>query len=192
MFKTLITIVFFFSAYAQASPLKQKLERYLNQLKTLEADFQQTEDTQIMKGHVFLSRPGKIRFDFLAPDQKLLVSDGTWLIFYDAPLQEVTHMNIKDTPGKFLLADQITFDKETILKEIQDIGEYYIVHMEAPQEGYHLVLHFHKDPLTLKGWTIRDSQGHETHLMLFNHKINQPISEEKYKFKDPRPRRKKD
>lgn len=193
-FRVPLLLVLFFMNCADASlDLKKKIELYLNQLKTLEADFHQTDSVQkISKGHVYLSRPGKIRFDFLEPDPKLLVSDGSWLIFYDTPLQEVTYMDIKDTPGKFLLANEISFDKDTVLKEIRDLEEYYIVHLEALKEGYHLILHFLKNPLILKGWTIRDAQGNETHLMLFNHKENKSIDETQFQFKDPRPKRKKD
>jgi len=190
-FLLLVFLSFCFVDNLSSSPLKKTLEAYLNQLTTLEAEFQQTDAAQQSStGRLYLSRPGKIRFEFLNPELKLLVSDGTWLIFYDAALQEVTYMDIKDTPAKFLLSDQISFDNELTLKEVQELEDTYVASLEASKEGYHFILYFLKDPLTLKGWTIRDSQGQETHLTLFNHKLNPPIAEEKFKFKDPRSRRK--
>ena len=56
----------------------QKAESYLNSLKTLKANFTQMAqwNQTNVTGDFYLSRPGKLRFDYDPPVEDFIVADG--------------------------------------------------------------------------------------------------------------------
>jgi outer membrane lipoprotein carrier protein len=76
-----------------------KVERYLANLSTWSADFDQTiEDAsgktlRSASGHLYLQRPGKFRWDYQKPAVQLVLADGKKLWFYDKDLQQA---NVRD------------------------------------------------------------------------------------------------
>ena len=50
----------------------QKVQEYFNQLKSIEADFNQTDtDSNEREGRFLLSRPDKMRIDYLTPEKEM-------------------------------------------------------------------------------------------------------------------------
>jgi outer membrane lipoprotein carrier protein len=88
------------------------VERYLSNLTTWSADFDQTIDDESGKtlrtasGHLTLQRPGKFRWDYQKPVEQLVLADGKKLWFYDKDLQQanVRDMNaaLANTPATLL------------------------------------------------------------------------------------------
>ncbi len=80
----------------QAGEGERLLERFLKESKTMSADFQQTlraDDNEVMqqsKGHFYLSRPGRFRWNYTEPYVQQIVSDGEKVWIYDVDLQQVT------------------------------------------------------------------------------------------------------
>jgi outer membrane lipoprotein carrier protein len=76
-----------------------KVERYLADLSTWSADFDQTindangKTLRSASGHLYLKRPGKFRWDYQKPAEQLVLADGTKLWFYDKDLQQA---NVRD------------------------------------------------------------------------------------------------
>jgi outer membrane lipoprotein carrier protein len=72
------------------------LEDFLANTKSLEADFQQTlrthegEVLQQTTGRFYLNRPGKFRWNYRAPYEQIIVSDGEKIWIYDVDLKQVT------------------------------------------------------------------------------------------------------
>ena len=72
------------------------LERFLSQSKTMSANFVQTlraDDNEVLqesKGHFYLNRPGKFRWNYSTPYQQEIVSDGEHVWVYDVDLKQVT------------------------------------------------------------------------------------------------------
>ena len=104
-FKTLNLAYFFFWALlvaADASPsglsvdekiTVKRVEKYLNELFTLKSRFLQATSTgNYTEGTLYLSRPGKMRIEYDPPAQLLIVADGTWLIYNDIELDQITHL----------------------------------------------------------------------------------------------------
>lgn len=72
------------------------LEKFLSKTRTLQADFNQTlrthdgEVLQQSEGQFYLNRPGKFRWNYSAPYEQIIVSDGKRIWIYDVDLQQVT------------------------------------------------------------------------------------------------------
>ena len=79
-----------------------EVETYLNALTTVRAGFVQTNsDGSIDSGILWISRPGRARIEYAPPTEILLVADGTWLVFFDAELDQVSHIPIDSGPFPF-------------------------------------------------------------------------------------------
>jgi len=80
----------------QPSMGERLLDRFLSESAYMSADFKQTLRTdgndvlQASKGHFYLHRPDKFRWNYAAPYQQEIVSNGKLLWVYDVDLQQVT------------------------------------------------------------------------------------------------------
>lgn len=74
----------------------ERLSRMLSPLETYSADFEQQildgsgQRLQEAQGHMWLSRPGKFRWEVEAPYEQIVVSDGNEVTLYDPDLQQAT------------------------------------------------------------------------------------------------------
>ncbi len=65
----------------QAAVDEELLQNYLQDLKTLKADFQQVIETPdeggifLTHGTFYLQRPGRLRWEYAEPDKQLIVAD---------------------------------------------------------------------------------------------------------------------
>ncbi len=75
---------------------KEKLNEFFTQVNTMQAAFtQQVIDDkgtlrQSSSGNVYLSRPGKFRWEYAAPAKHQIVADGKNVWIYDVDLDQVT------------------------------------------------------------------------------------------------------
>src|ERR1700720_3070163 len=71
-----------------ASELAQALQRHYDTVKDFSADFVHAYQGGILRkqvserGRVLIKKPGKMRWDYTAPEPKLFVSDGTKIYSY--------------------------------------------------------------------------------------------------------------
>ena len=70
-----------------------RIETYLNEIKSLRADFLQVSSNgEVATGNLLMLRPGRIRFEYDPPSPILLVADGVYLRYIDKELEQVTHL----------------------------------------------------------------------------------------------------
>lgn len=88
----------------------EQVETYLNGLKNLSAKFvQETSDGTLIEGNFLLSRPGKMRIEYLSQPKILIVVNGSILSYYDVELDEISHLSTNTTPASFLTRSNISF-----------------------------------------------------------------------------------
>ncbi|HSO46136.1 MAG TPA: outer membrane lipoprotein chaperone LolA, partial [Rhodoferax sp.] len=112
-----ILVLFFALVVANVSHAGgvERLKAFVAGAKTAEADFTQTvadrsgRVTQQASGKMMFARPGKFRWDYVAPYTQVIVSDGVKLWLYDADLDQVTVKLLGDamagTPAALLAGD---------------------------------------------------------------------------------------
>ncbi len=94
----------FAGAMAQADP-SAELQNYLDSMETLRADFVQVSQDpnsrrdRVSEGEVMLEKPGKFRWDYEAPYEQLIVSDGERVWHYDVDLEQVTVQPLANSMG---------------------------------------------------------------------------------------------
>lgn len=146
-----------------------RIEAYLNDLKTLKAKFLQFSDQGgEARGQFYLSRPGKMRFEYDPPTPILMVSSGSSLVYYDSQLKETSYVPVSSTPLGLLLRDKVKLTGDvTITKLERGPGTIRLSLQQTkdPDQGG-LILVFADHPLALRQWTVIDGQRKSTTITL--------------------------
>ena len=147
----------------------KRVKNYLESLSTLRSRFLQTSsDGGVASGKLFMSRPGKLRFEYDPPASILMISDGIFLIYIDKDLDQVTHVFLKSTPVNFLVREDIRMDGDITVTKIRrspGLLRLTIRDTDEPGKGS-MTLIFAVKPLALRKWTVIDAQNIRTNVML--------------------------
>jgi len=154
---------------AEDNALVAAVERYLNEMTTLRAKFVQvSSDGGYAEGMFWLRRPGLARFEYAPPVNLLLVADGLWLIFFDADVDQVTHLPISTGPFRFLLDDHASLTEDVEITALAREAGVVRITMADPEnrgEGSE-TLALEEFPMRLRQWQVVDAQGRETRVTL--------------------------
>jgi outer membrane lipoprotein-sorting protein len=166
-----------------------KAEAYLNSVTTLKARFMQVSpDGNTAEGSVLLLRPGRLRLDYDPPSPIQVVADGTYLIYYDKELKQVSYVGLDTTPAGILVRDKIrlTGADLKVLKVGHQPGvvNVTVTKAEDPKQG-NITLVFTESPYQLRQWQLTDAQGQVTTVSLFDAETGVPLAKELFFFKDP-------
>ncbi len=148
----------------------EKAEKYLQNMKTAQARFvQTTHNGEQLVGTFYLSRPGKVRFDYDPPSKSFIVADGMFIYFYDGELEEQTNAPISSTLANFFLRKNFSFSDGLMVKDakwVNNLLQIKVVQADEPEAGS-ITFAFEKSPFTLKKWRVVDQQGMITEVELF-------------------------
>ena len=178
-----IFLIFIFSAEVTLPKNKsiKLIKDYLGDIKTLQAEFSQTNQTEdIMTGTFFLKKPGKIRLSYDPPQNLQIVSKQQAVLIFDpknggsGPLTYPLH----STPLSFLIKDDLSlFINEN--GESLELDNLIIFKVRNPQ--YNLSIEFNKNPVSLLGWEFENQMGELIKIRLNNIHKNKYISDEIFK-----------
>jgi len=147
-----------------------RIETYLNELKTISADFLQIDDAGgMMRGEIAISRPGKMRVTYLT-NNDFIVADGHFVHIWDDSLQNQTSVEQESSLAEFILRDPIKLHGEvtvTKYKRFPSKIEITLVQTSDPAAGS-LTLVLEDHPLKLRQWKVVDAEGHSTGVNLEN------------------------
>ncbi|MBE6467245.1 MAG: outer membrane lipoprotein carrier protein LolA [Alphaproteobacteria bacterium] len=190
--KKLLCLLCFFTfvteAKAQSAENLQKIETYLNSIKSIEATFvQMASNGSTAEGRLFIKKPNKIRMEYAEPTNVLIVGNGENIVYNDLDLDQVTHIDYDDIPASMILSDKIKIDGEKIkiIDFYQDSGSTSIT-LDYAQKGDigPVTLVFSNNPMELKQWKIVDPQSVEVSVSLYDAKRDGEIDDEVFKFKN--------
>jgi len=196
--RALLTIAMLLPAAAGAQPAFRptaqdradlvRIETYLNGLRTLKARFVQiAPDGALAAGTAWLSRPGRMRFEYFPPTPFLLVAGNGLLVFHDAKLGQTTNIPLGQTPLGILLADSVKLSGDlTVLGMRREPGmiEVQVTRTASPGDGS-LSLVFADNPLALRQWTVLDAQRRETRVTLSNVELGGSFDSNLFQFVAP-------
>jgi len=152
--------------------LIDRVNVYLMSVQNLVGDFVQVgPDGRRSEGKIYLSKPGRVRFEYKPPSPIELVSDGSSLVVRDRKLETQDLYPLSQTPLRFLLADRIDLLRETNVIAVAQDDTFISLAIEEKQTlgGTHKVLlMFSVKDMQLKQWTITDPQGYDTTVALYN------------------------
>jgi len=181
------------AAYAQTSPQDRadlaRVETYLNGVRNLHSRFQQVAPNGgASEGQAWLSRPGRLRFQYDPPSPFLLVGGSGLLVFHDAKLKQTSNIPLDSTPLGILLQDNLRLSGAvTVTRVARAPGQLQVslVRTRTPQDGT-LTLIFADQPLALRQWTVLDAQRQETRVTLYNVEMGGAFDPKLFQFIDPK------
>lgn len=166
-----------------------RAEKYLQSLKTLQSRFvQTTHNGEQLVGTFYLSRPGKLRFEYDPPMENFVVADGVFIYFYDALLEEQTNAPIGTTLADFFLRKDFSLSDDLTVKDAKFAGGFLqiqVVQSEEPDAGS-ITFAFTQDPFELKKWRVIDAQGQITEVELFYLKADLDLDRKLFIYADPK------
>jgi outer membrane lipoprotein-sorting protein len=180
-------------AVAQATGDLAAVQRHLQSLTTMTADFSQTDrNGKVLTGTFTLKKPGKLRFQYEKGVPILIVAEGGALTFIDYSVRQVQRWPIKNSPLGVLLDPDRDIGRYA---KVVPTGNDRVVSVEAndpkhPEYG-RITLVFARDPaapagLMLQGWVALDSQNNRTTIRLSGQKFGVPVSDNTFRWNDPR------
>lgn len=148
-----------------------QVQDYLNAQSGLTANFLQVAaDGSTRTGKAWLQRPGKMRFQYDAPDPQLLVAGFGLLVYRDPELDQTTNIPLGTTPLGILLAQHVQLSGDVTVTGIdREPGEDLITLIRTGKAGAgSLTLVFGTAPLELRQWKVLDAQGRQTQVSLYD------------------------
>ena len=77
----------------QQDLIKSKIENFFINLHTLEAYFIQVSPSGVVSnGKLFLDLPGKLRLDYIKPNNLLITCKGFWIVVQDRNLKSTNNI----------------------------------------------------------------------------------------------------
>jgi outer membrane lipoprotein-sorting protein len=148
-----------------------RVEAYLNNLTTMQARFQQySKQGGVAHGRIYLRRPGRVRVEYDPPVPVLLVSDGTMVTYYDSELDQRNQVPLSSSPLWFLLRQNVQLARDVTITGVQRAPGALKLSMyqtEEPDAGT-VTLVFRDSPLELMHWYLKDAEGQEIQVALFD------------------------
>ena len=171
---------------------RDAFDRFLEDLTTLQAKFEQsvldTENatTGQMHGLFLLERPGRFRWDYVAPVNQVILADGrdVWIIEKD--LKHVTrHLQrwaLKGTPAAFLAMDAKIEDDFEVVEIGERLGMQWLelIPRDAESDFNRVLLAF--ADRELRHMELNDKFGQISRFRFFDVQRNVPIDPELFVY----------
>ena len=146
------------------------LSSYLDGLRSVQAKFTQINaDGSLSTGHLYIKRPGRVRFEYDPPNKALILAAGGQLAIFDPNGNDIPESYpLSKTPLSLILADNINLSRERMVRGHEFDGTSTILTVqdpEYPESGLMALVFTGPDP-QLRQWVIEDQNGEQTVVVL--------------------------
>ena len=157
--------------WAQQIPLTE-LSAYLNALQTAQGGFTQINgDGTISTGEIYIKRPGRVRFEYNAPDNSLVIAGGGSVAIFD-PRSNTgpERYPLNQTPLSINLARDVDLTRARMVTGHTSDGTTTTITAQDPDNPQYgnIRLVFTANPIELRQWIITDDAGSQTTVILNN------------------------
>lgn len=172
-----------------------RLRRFLADVQSMEGTFRQRvidsrqqvlEDTS---GTVAMQRPGRFRWNYTTPFERVIVADGEKVWLYEADLEQVTirrlSSGIGDTPAALLTGKESVLERFSVENSWTEDGLALVrlVPKSADADFAAVTLGF--DGPVLRRLLLDDRLGQQTRIDLTEVRINPRLAPETFRFVPP-------
>lgn len=164
----------------------QKIENYLNSIKTMRANFVQiASNGDKVEGQLYIEKPNKIRMEYNSPSDILIVGNGDYIVYYDKELDQITNIDYDDVPAAMILANKVKIDgKELeVIDFYQDPGITKVGLEYTKDELGPFTLVFSNSPFELKQWKVITPQSMEVSLTLYDTTTDTKLDSSLFEFR---------
>lgn len=162
----------------------KKISAIFNSIKTMQGAFIQVGPRgEQAEGKFFLSRPGRIRFQYDPPAKLNVVSDGTSVAVEDGTTRTQNIYPLSKTPLKHLLSDKIDLSSQQVVAQMREISD--MIALTISEQSFNdgvLTLFFDKTTYELRQWVVTDSQGLDTSVAIYNVSNDKPVADQMFRI----------
>ena len=160
------------SLNAEQRAIVERVNAYLSSVTVLSGKFVQVgPDGRRTQGDFYISKPGKVRFEYDEPSPIELIADGQSVVVRDRRLATQDVYPLSQTPLRFLLSDRVDLTKDTQLVAV-NADDVFVTVVVEEKNGVvgtsRLMIMFAAKDMQLKQWTVTDPQGYDTTVAVYN------------------------
>lgn len=168
-FAVIALVLYAGAASAQQLTLRQ-ISDYLNGLQTAQGGFTQINaDGTLSTGQIYIKRPGRIRFEYNAPDDTMVLAGGGQLAIFD-PRSNTgpDRYPLSRTPLSIILRENVDLGSENMVTNVTSDGTTTTVTAQDPENPQYgnIQLLFTANPVELRQWIVTDDLGTQTTVIL--------------------------
>lgn len=165
--------------HAQERVTAQKIADHFASVKTMSGEFVQFGPRgEQTAGKFYISRPGRLRFNYEAPSPMRVISDGKAVAIGNQKMKTWDLYPLSKTPLKLLLADSIDLSGKMVRDVKEETDLITIVLGDNSIFGdSSITMMFDPKTYDLRQWTITDAQKKDTSVMIFNVKTGLPMDD---------------
>lgn len=164
----------------------------LNAVRNVQGRFVQiAPGGQRATGVIYLSRGqsnrmGRLRFEYDAPSQFLVVADGVNVATIDRQLRSTTRVGIGETPLQYLLKPNIDLDRDTRVVQVSQTATALLITVRDRSNRVEGSLTLALDPTTyaLRAWEVTDGARQTTRLELTEARAVNAINARLFQIQD--------
>jgi outer membrane lipoprotein-sorting protein len=139
-----------------------RISAYLNATQTLKGSFVQIgPEGQVDEGRFYIQKPGRMRFEYAAPNPTLIVSDGSTVAVINKKLNTTDRYPIWTTPLSLILSDAVDLKKNpAVIGLAHQDGQLVVsARSHSSRATGNITLVFSEPDIALRQWTVIDAQG---------------------------------
>ncbi len=156
-------------AMAEQLSLNQ-VSSYLNGLQTAQGGFTQINaDGTLSTGQIYIKRPGRIRFEYNAPDNSLVLAGGGQVAIFDPRSNNgPDRYPLNQTPLKIILERNVNLGAARMVTGHTSDGTTTTITAQDPENPQYgnIQMVFTANPVELRQWIVTDDVGSQTTVIL--------------------------
>lgn len=174
-------------AMAEQLSLNQ-VSSYLNGLQTAQGGFTQINaDGTLSTGQIYIKRPGRIRFEYNAPDNSLVLAGGGQVAIFDPRSNNgPDRYPLNQTPLKIILERNVNLGAARMVTGHTSDGTTTTITAQDPENPQYgnIQMVFTANPVELRQWIVTDDVGSQTTVILNDMIAGGSIAEVKFNIQN--------
>ena len=187
-------------AFAQAPPapganlpaedraLVDRAVAYLDGLGEARGHFVQTDPRgHVSGGELYLSRPGKARFEYGSPPTMLVVADGRSVAVLDRRLKTFNRYALGNTPLALFLQRPVRLGGKVEVTGVERLPDGFSLTAKSGVKGLRgqITLTFSDSPVAIRQWSLVDAQGGRTTVRITGLESAHGLDPSLFELRDP-------
>lgn len=141
----------------------------LNRIAAVQGRFAQiAPDGARSQGDIYLSRPGRMRFQYDAPSPLTIVSDGATVAVVDTSVRDVSRVPLRSTPLYYVLKRDVNLERDARIVRVARDGDRLLVTARdrSGEADGEITITFAGPAYELREWSVTDGQRQTTRISL--------------------------
>ena len=146
-----------------------KVSGFFNGFKTLSGQFVQVGPRgNVSNGTFYISKPGKMRFEYNPPSPYLIVSDGTWVVIMNRKNKRTDHYPLSSTPLQLVLSKNVDLMRQARILDVKTEDGSIKLTLAAKSKAVpgRLTLTYSEEKSEIEEWAVIDGEGRRTTISL--------------------------